>query len=64
MVLVNGAAITAKNAWNKTNNTEVPITIEVVYRPPSGNINSFNDEFEYLLSQPPNKMFICAVTLT
>ena len=36
-------------------NTKVPVTVGVVYRPPNGNINSFNDEFEQLLSQLPNK---------
>ena len=36
-------------------NTKVPLTVGVVYRPPNGNINSFNDEFEQLLSQLPNK---------
>ena len=36
-------------------NTSTPKTIGVVYRPPSGDVDIFNAEFEQLLNQLPNK---------
>ena len=36
-------------------NTATPITIGVVYRPPSGDVDIFNAEFEQLVNQLPNK---------
>ena len=39
----------------KITNTSEPITIGIIYRPPSGNIELFNSEIEELLSKLPNK---------
>ena len=36
-------------------NTIAPITVGVVYRPPSGDVDIFSDEFEWLVNQLPNK---------
>ena len=39
----------------KITNTEAPVTVGVVYRPPNGDMKLFNDEFEHLLNVLPNK---------
>ena len=36
-------------------NTEAPLTVGVLYRPPNGDIKLFNDEFESILNKLPNK---------
>ena len=36
-------------------NIKAPLTIGVVYRAPSGNVKTFNEEFERIISQLPNK---------
>ena len=36
-------------------NVSTPITIGVVYRPPSGDIKIFNEQFEKIIDQLPNK---------
>lgn len=39
----------------KTTNTVEPITTGVVYRPPNGDMNKFNEEIENILCKLPNK---------
>ena len=40
-------------------NTAVPITVGIIYRPPNGDLNSFNKDFELLLTKlPKNNCYI------
>ena len=39
----------------KITNSNEPITVRLIYRPPSGNLASFNEEFESIISNLPDK---------
>ena len=39
----------------KLTNTDVPITVGIIYRSPNGDLSAFNSEFELILSKLPHK---------